>query len=62
MTVKELKTEESQSAPPSYSAIYADVFTTIIVAAMMCGTILSTTHMWIQERQTELIYLRGANP
>ena len=63
MTVKELKTEETkESSVPSSSAIYADVFTTIIVAAMLCGTILSTTHMWIEERQTELMYLRGTSP
>lgn len=63
MSVKELKTEETkESSVPSSSAIYADVFTTIIVAAMLCGTILSTTHMWIEERQTELMYMRGASP
>ena len=64
MTVKELKTEETkeETSTPSSSAIYADMFTTIIVAAMLCGTILSTTHMWIGERQTELMYLRGTSP
>jgi hypothetical protein len=62
MSVKELKTEETTTEVPSSRAIYADVFTTIIVAAMLCATVLSTTHMWIQLRQTELVYLRGSSP
>ena len=63
MSVKELKTEETEeSSVPSSRAIYADVISTIIIAAMLCGTILSTTHMWIEERQTELMYMRGASP
>jgi len=62
MSDKQHKTEETHSTTPSSNAMYADVFTTIIVAAMLCGTVLSTTHMWLQERQTELMYLRGTSP
>lgn len=62
MPAKELETEETTNTIPDNTAIYADFFTTVIVAAMLCGTFISTTHMWIQERQVEFSYMRGANP
>jgi hypothetical protein len=62
MPVKELKSEETTIIPPSNTAIYADFFTVVIVAAMLCGTLISITQMWVSERHEEFTYMRSANP
>ena len=35
--------------------VYADLFAALVIVAMLCGTIIATTHMWIEERQVELL-------
>ena len=35
--------------------VYADLIAAVVMVAMLCGTIIATTHMWIEERQTELL-------
>ena len=62
MSVKELKSEETTNTTPNNTAIYADFFTIIIVSAMLCGTLISTTQMWVSERHEEFTYLRGTSP
>ncbi len=62
MTVKELEPEETTDTTPNNTAIYADFFTMIIVSAMLCGTLIVTTQMWVSERQEEFTYMRGVNP
>ena len=52
MPYKELK-------EPNEQPRCAELVTTLMVVAMVCGTLLLTTQMWIQERQTEIEYLRG---
>ena len=61
MSYKELKEEPKQPEPTHNCIIYAEIITTLVMTAMMCGTILLTTQMWVNERQVELGYLR-ANP
>ena len=60
MSYKELK-EETKEPKPS-SVVYAEILGAIMMTSIMCGTILMTTSMWIQERQSEIGYLRGSNP
>ena len=62
MPDKELNPKQTTNTIANNSAAYADFFTTIIVAAMLCGTVISTTHMWIMERHEEFTYMRGATP
>ena len=67
MVYKELKEEPEESEEPeeqpktSNCVPYAELLSTLVAIAMVCGTLLLTTQMWIQERQDELVYLR-ANP
>lgn len=65
MVYKELKEEpkepkEPKLVQPNNSVAYAEYVTTLLIAAMICGTFLITTSMWVGERQVE--YLRGASP
>ena len=65
MVYKELKEEpeepEEPKQPTRNCVAYAEIISTLVMTAMMCGTLLLTTQMWVQERQEELGYLR-ANP
>lgn len=60
MPYKELK-EQPEQPTRSNGVAYAEIITALLMAAMTCGTIIITTQMWIQERQSEVVYLR-ANP
>ena len=63
MSYKELKEDKEPEEPKNTNGVvYADIIGTILVAGMMCATVLLTTSMWIQERQSELVYLRGSSP
>ena len=63
MSYKELKDDKETEPPKTSNGIaYAEIISTLIITAMMCGTIILTTQMWVQERQDELGYLRGVNP
>jgi hypothetical protein len=63
MSYKELKEDKESEEPKNTNGVaYADIMGTILVTAMMCATVLITTSMWIQERQSELVYLRGSSP
>lgn len=62
MNYKELKEEPKEPKEPTRHCIaYAEIISTLVMTAMMCGTLLLTTQMWVNERQEELGYLR-ANP
>lgn len=56
MPYKELQEQPTRSN----GVAYAEIISLLIVAAMTCGTILITTQMWIQERQSEAVYLRAS--
>lgn len=59
MAYKELKEEPPK---PTHNCVtYAEIISTMVIAAMICGTLLLTTQMWLQERQGELVYLRGSS-
>lgn len=62
MAYTELKEKPKETKPvqPNNSVAYAEYVTTLLIAAMICGTFLITTSMWVGERQVE--YLRGASP
>jgi len=57
MPYKQLEEQPTRSN----GVAYAEIISALLIAAMTCGTILITTQMWIQERQSEAVYLR-ANP
>lgn len=68
MVYKELKEEPEQPVEPvepkqptRNCVAYAEIISTLVITAMICGTLLLTTQMWVNERQEELGYLR-ANP
>ena len=63
MVYKELKEEPKEPkepVQPNNSVAYAEYVTTLLIAAMKCGTFLITSSMWVGERQGE--YLSGASP
>jgi len=53
---------EKEAIVPSNRAVYAELITTVIVVAMVCATMLTTTSMWVSESATEINYLRGSTP
>lgn len=61
MSYKELKDEEAEPKT-SNGVAYAEIISTLIIAAMICGTLLMTTSMMVHERENEVNYLRGINP
>jgi len=61
MSYKELKDEDEQPKT-SNGVAYAEIISTLIIAAMICGTLLMTTSMMVHEREDEMSYLRGINP
>ena len=56
------KEPKKETPPQSNNVVYAEILSTIIMTALLCGTLLITTHMWVQERQYEIGFLRGTNP
>lgn len=63
MSYKELKDENKTEEPKNTSGVaYAEILSTLMITAMICGTLLLTTNMWVQERQAEMGFLRGSNP
>jgi len=52
---------EKEAIVPSNRAVYAELITTVIVVAMVCATMLTTTSMWTKSA-TEINYLRGSTP
>ena len=44
---------------PSNRVIYAELISTLLIVAMVCGTLLTTTSMWVNERAAEVSFLRG---
>lgn len=63
MSYKELKDETKTEEPKTTTGVaYAEILSTLMMTAMLCGTVLLTTSMWIQERQSEIGYLRGSSP
>ena len=68
MVYKELKEkpEEEKSVdtkqPTPNCIAYSEIISTLVITAMMCGTLLMSTSMWVAERQAEMTFLRGANP
>ena len=63
MSYKELKDETKTEEPKTSNGVaYAEIIGALMMTAMLCGTILMTTGMWIQERQDEIGYLRGSSP
>ena len=61
MSYKELKDKDEQPKT-SNGVAYAEIISTLIIAAMICGTLLMTTSMMVHEREDEMSYLRGINP
>lgn len=59
MAYKELKEEPPK--PTHICVTYAEIISSVIIAAMVCGTLLLTSQMWLQERQSELVFLRGSS-
>lgn len=69
MVYKELKEkpEEKKSVDteqPTRSNViaYAEIISTLVMTAMMCGTLVMTTSMWVSERKAEMAFLRGSSP
>ncbi len=60
MDYKELK--EEQPKPTHNCVTYAEIISTVTMTAMMCGTLLLTTQMWVSERRAEMVFLRGSTP
>ena len=60
MSYKELKEETNEHKPSN--VVYAEILGAIMMTSIICGTLLMTTSMWIQERHSEIGYLRGSNP
>ena len=64
MVYKELKEPKEPKEPkpvqPDVRVVYAEIVSTLLITAMLCGTLLITTSMWVSEREME--YLRGASP
>ena len=56
MPYKQLEEQTTRSN----GVAYAEIISALLIAAMTCGTILITTQMWIQERQSEAVYLRAS--
>ena len=56
------KAYKNDTPPISLTTIYTEAIITLItrIVAMLCGTVLTMTRMWIQERQIEVGLLRGA--
>lgn len=61
MVYKELKEKPEEEKSP-HCVAYAEIISTLVITAMMCGTLLMSTSMWVAERQAEMTFLRGANP
>lgn len=63
MSYKELKDETKAEEPKTSNGVaYVEIISALMITAMLCGTVLMTTSMWIQERQSEIGYLRGSSP
>jgi len=69
MSYKELKEKpeeessvDTEQPTRSYIVAYAEIISTLVMTAMMCGTLIMTTSMWVSERKAEMAFLRGANP
>ena len=65
MSYKELKdVKDDKPEPPKTSTglAYAEILSTLIMVGMVCGTMIVTTGMWVQEREIEVGFLRGSSP
>lgn len=63
MSYKELKDETKAEEPKTSNGVaYVEIISALMITAMLCGTVLMTTSMWIHERQYEIGYLRGSSP
>lgn len=62
MSYKELKEEPNEREKNSDCVAYSEIVGALIMTAMLCGTLLMTTRMWVGEHETELAYMRGSTP
>lgn len=59
---EEEKSVDTEQPTRSYLIAYAEIISTLVMTAMMCGTLIMTTSMWVSERKAEMAFLRGVNP
>lgn len=58
MSSKELKEEKCDN----FTCVpYVEIVSTMLIVAMLCGTIIRVYQMLITQRQNELVFLRGSH-
>lgn len=65
MTYTELKETPEKNEHVVYRSdcvAYSEIVGMLVMTAMLCGTLLMTTQMWVGEREMEMTFLRGATP
>ena len=60
--LEEREKTEHTSVSSSNCVAYVEILGSLFMTAMVCGTLLVTTRMWVIERELEMTFLRGANP
>lgn len=60
--LEEPEKTEHISVSSSNCVAYVEILGSLFMTAMVCGTLLVTTRMWVIERELEMTFLRGANP